>query len=173
VSLVVQGVVATVIFVTSLFLTLGGGQTTVQGAYDILVNLTVVVYFVPYLYLFVALIQLDRLRSSGSRLSTPGSREQASGMPEATAGSAESATGKSPTSEEREPSQDHTLARVWSWGLAVVGFVSTAIAVGLAFVPPPGTANTANYVLNLLLQTAVVMAGGVALFAISHRNSRG
>ena len=51
VALIVQGVIATLIFLASLFLTVGGGQTTVQDAYDILVNLTAVIYFVPYLYL--------------------------------------------------------------------------------------------------------------------------
>jgi glutamate:GABA antiporter len=60
VALIVQGVVATVLFLSSLFLTIGGGTTTVQESYDILVNLTIVIYFVPYLYLFVALFRLLR-----------------------------------------------------------------------------------------------------------------
>jgi amino acid transporter len=59
VSLIVQGAVSSLIFVSSLFLTFGG-QTSVQEAYDILVNLTILVYFVPYLYLFVALVRLER-----------------------------------------------------------------------------------------------------------------
>ena len=42
-----------------------------------------------------------------------------------------------------------------------MGFASTAIAVGLAFVPPAGTTNIANYVVNLLAQTAAVMGAGV------------
>jgi glutamate:GABA antiporter len=58
VSLVVQGVIATVVFLISVFLTVTGGQTTIQEAYDILVNLTILVSFVPYLYLFVAFIKL-------------------------------------------------------------------------------------------------------------------
>jgi glutamate:GABA antiporter len=60
VSLVVQGVVATAIFLVSVFLTVTGGRTTVQEAYDILVNLTILVYFIPYLYLFVAFLRLLR-----------------------------------------------------------------------------------------------------------------
>ena len=52
VALIAQGVIATLIFLSSLFLTIGGGTTTVQESYDILVNLTIVVYFVPYVYLF-------------------------------------------------------------------------------------------------------------------------
>ena len=60
-ALVVQGLVATAIFLLSLFVSITGGSTTIQEAYDILVNLTILVYFVPYLYLFPTLIRLRRL----------------------------------------------------------------------------------------------------------------
>jgi amino acid transporter len=40
------------------FLSVTGGQTSIQEAYDIMVNLTILVYFVPYLYLFAALVRL-------------------------------------------------------------------------------------------------------------------
>jgi len=58
VSLVVQGLVATVVFLVSVFFTVTGAQTTIQEAYDILVNLTILIYFIPYLYLFVAFVRL-------------------------------------------------------------------------------------------------------------------
>jgi amino acid transporter len=58
VALLAQGAIATLIFLSSLFLTIGGGTTTVQESYDILVNLTIVVYFVPYVYLFWGLMRL-------------------------------------------------------------------------------------------------------------------
>jgi amino acid transporter len=61
VALVVQGVVSSAILLTSLFFTIAGGQTTIQEAYDILVNLTIVIYFIPYLYLFPALVRLRRM----------------------------------------------------------------------------------------------------------------
>jgi hypothetical protein len=54
VSLLVQGAVSTAVFLFSVFLTVTGAQTTVQEAYDILVNLTILVYFIPYMYLFAA-----------------------------------------------------------------------------------------------------------------------
>ena len=60
VALVVQGVASTVIFLSSLFLTVGGASTTVQEAYDIMVNLTILIYFIPYLYLFATLVALRR-----------------------------------------------------------------------------------------------------------------
>jgi amino acid transporter len=58
VSLLVQGIVASVVFLVSVFLTITGGQTTIQEAYDILVNLTILIYFIPYLYLFATFIRL-------------------------------------------------------------------------------------------------------------------
>lgn len=58
VALIVQGIAATALFLTSVFLTLVGSRTTIQEAYDIMVNLTILIYFVPYLYLFAALPRL-------------------------------------------------------------------------------------------------------------------
>jgi amino acid transporter len=60
-AILVQGVVATAIFLASVFVSITGGSTTIQEAYDILVNLTILIYFVPYLYLFPALIRLRRM----------------------------------------------------------------------------------------------------------------
>ena len=63
-ALIMQGVAATAIFLLSLFVSITGGSTSIQEAYDILVNLTILVYFVPYLYLFPTLIRLRRLAGS-------------------------------------------------------------------------------------------------------------
>ncbi|HUF22908.1 MAG TPA: APC family permease [Vicinamibacterales bacterium] len=56
-ALVTQGVVSSLIFLASVYVS-AGGATSVQDAYDILVNLTILIYFVPYLYLFAALPKL-------------------------------------------------------------------------------------------------------------------
>ena len=58
VALIVQGIATTVLFLASVFLSVGGGETTIQEAYDIMVNLTILVYFLPYLYLFAAFLRL-------------------------------------------------------------------------------------------------------------------
>ena len=58
VALIVQGIATTVLFLASVFLSVGGGKTTIQEAYDIMVNLTILVYFLPYLYLFAAFLRL-------------------------------------------------------------------------------------------------------------------
>ena len=64
VALVVQGIAASVLFLASVFISIGGGQTTVQESYDIMVNLTILIYFVPYLYLFAAWIRLRRTEAT-------------------------------------------------------------------------------------------------------------
>lgn len=58
VALLIQGGAATLLFLASVFISIGGGQTSVQESYDILVNLTILIYFLPYLYLFGAWIRL-------------------------------------------------------------------------------------------------------------------
>lgn len=60
VALIVQSAAATVLFLASVVVSAGGGQTSVQEAYDIMVNLTILLYFVPYLYLFAAYLRLRR-----------------------------------------------------------------------------------------------------------------
>ncbi|MBI1872291.1 MAG: amino acid permease [Acidobacteria bacterium] len=74
VALVVQGLVASAIFLTSVFLTISGSQTTVQEAYDIMVNLTILIYFVPYLYLFIALVRLPTTDVAPDAVRLPGGR---------------------------------------------------------------------------------------------------
>jgi amino acid transporter len=58
VALIAQGVITTLIILGSLFLTLSGSQGSVQNAYDEMVNLTILIYFIPYAYLFVAVVWL-------------------------------------------------------------------------------------------------------------------
>jgi glutamate:GABA antiporter len=67
VALIVQAAVASGILLVSLFLHLGSGQTTLQEGYDVLVNLTILTYFVPYLYLFVAFVRLNRQAATPAR----------------------------------------------------------------------------------------------------------
>lgn len=75
IALIVQSAAASAIFLASLLVAIAGRTTSIQEAYDILVNLTIVIYFVPYLYLFGALVRLrhdaggneDELRIPGGR----------------------------------------------------------------------------------------------------------
>jgi amino acid transporter len=76
VALVVQGSASSVLFLISLFLPMGGGETTVREAYDLLFNLTILIYFVPYLYLFLALARLGgpSPKDTSPRFRIPGGR---------------------------------------------------------------------------------------------------
>ncbi len=77
VALIVQAIISSLILLVSLFFTIAGGQTTIQEAYDILVNLTIIIYFIPYLYLFPALVRLrkiDPVREGDEAVLVPGGR---------------------------------------------------------------------------------------------------
>src|SRR4029077_20792298 len=58
VALIVQSIGSSAIFLACLFFTVTGRSTSIQEAYDILVNLTILIYFIPYLYLFAAQVRL-------------------------------------------------------------------------------------------------------------------
>jgi amino acid transporter len=58
VALIVQSLAASAIFLASVFFSVAGRATSIQEAYDILVNLTILIYFIPYLYLFAAQVKL-------------------------------------------------------------------------------------------------------------------
>ena len=93
-----------------------------KGAYDALVAMSVVAYFVPFLFLFAATIRLGREAPPPGAFRVPGGR---------------------PVS---------TL-------LACVGFATTAISLGLAFVPPADARDRAFAFAKLLALTALLFAG--------------
>ena len=66
VVLVMQGIVSSAICLISVFFTFGGRRTSIQEAYDIMVNLTILIYFVPYVYLFLCLVKLRPEKGSAT-----------------------------------------------------------------------------------------------------------
>jgi glutamate:GABA antiporter len=62
VSLILMGVVATVFIVASL------ANTTVKSAYLLLTQLTLILFFIPYVYIFVVYLKLRRERTAGTLL---------------------------------------------------------------------------------------------------------
>ncbi len=133
VSLLAQGAAASLLFLASVFLTLTGAGTNVQEAYDILVNVTILIYFVPYLYLFPAALRLERGRAV-----------------------------------EAVPAVEFAFTvpggRPVLFGLAVLGFVATAVSVALVFIPPAGTTHVVNYETNLVAQSALILAIGAVFY---------
>ena len=56
----------------AVFIFLGQAGTSVKGAYDVLVSLGVITYFIPYLYLFAAMIKLQREPAGPDVIRVPG-----------------------------------------------------------------------------------------------------
>jgi amino acid transporter len=61
----------------ALFIFLGQAGTSVKGAYDVLVSLGVITYFIPYLYLFAAMIKLQREPAGPDVIRVPGGKQVA------------------------------------------------------------------------------------------------
>jgi amino acid transporter len=71
VALLLQAVIGGV------FAFLGQAGTSVKGAYDVLVSMGVITYFVPYLYLFAAMIKLQREPAGNEIIRVPGGKPTA------------------------------------------------------------------------------------------------
>ncbi len=56
----------------AVFIFLGQAGTSVKGAYDVLVSLGVIAYFIPYLYLFAAMIKLQHEPAAPDVIRVPG-----------------------------------------------------------------------------------------------------
>src|SRR5271169_4984654 len=57
-----------------IFIFLGQAGTSVKGAYDVLVSMTVITYFIPYLYLFAAMLKLQREPAGLEVIRVPGGK---------------------------------------------------------------------------------------------------
>jgi len=68
VSLLAQAAIA------GLFILLGQAGTTVKGAYDVLVSMAIISYFIPYLFMFAAMIRLQREPAGPEVIRVPGGR---------------------------------------------------------------------------------------------------
>ena len=68
VALVVQYAIGVV------FIFLGQAGTTVKGAYDVMASMTVITYFIPYLFVFAALIKLQREPAGLEVIRVPGGK---------------------------------------------------------------------------------------------------
>jgi glutamate:GABA antiporter len=56
------------------FIFLGQAGTTVKGAYDVLVSMGVITYFIPYLYLFAAMLKLQNEPAGPEVMRVPGGK---------------------------------------------------------------------------------------------------
>jgi amino acid transporter len=71
VSLLVQ------MFAGILFVFLGQAGTSVKGAYDVLVSMGIITYFIPYLYLFASMFKVQKERAGPEVIRVPGGKRVA------------------------------------------------------------------------------------------------
>jgi amino acid transporter len=109
--------------VSAVLIVLGQAGTSVRAANDVLVAMSVLTYFVPFLFLFAAMIRLQREPAGPEVMRVPGGRRVA--IP-----------------------------------LAVVGFLTTLISIGLATIPPADEQHPAIAVLKIVGGTVVLTAVG-------------
>ncbi|MEO8088917.1 MAG: APC family permease [Gemmatimonadales bacterium] len=74
VSLITQAGIA------ALFILLGQAGTTVKGAYDVLVSMAIISYFIPYLFMFASMIRLQREPAGPEVIRVPGGSPVAIGL---------------------------------------------------------------------------------------------
>ena len=74
ISLLVQAIVAAV------FILLGQAGTSVKGAYDVLVSMAIISYFIPYLFMFASMIRLQREPAGQDVIRVPGGRPAATSL---------------------------------------------------------------------------------------------
>jgi len=58
----------------AIFIFLGQAGTSVKGAYDVLVSMGVITYFIPYLYLFAAMLKLQSEPAGADVIRVPGGK---------------------------------------------------------------------------------------------------
>ena len=73
VALLVQAVIALV------FVFLGQAGTSVHGAYDALVSMGIIAYFIPFLFMFAAMIKLQREPAGPDVIRVPGGKRRCAG----------------------------------------------------------------------------------------------
>jgi amino acid transporter len=56
------------------FIFLGQAGTSIKGAYDVLVSMGVITYFIPFLYLFAAMYKLQREPAGAEVIRVPGGK---------------------------------------------------------------------------------------------------
>ena len=118
--------------IAGLFVFLGQAGTSVHGAYDALVSMSIIAYFIPFLFMFAAMITLQRDPAGPEVMRVPG------GQPVAIA-------------------------------LAALGFLTTAISIVLACVPPDDEPNKMLAVIKVVGSSVVLVALGAIVYGLGRR----
>jgi amino acid transporter len=126
VALLVQAAIAL------LFVFLGQAGTSVRGAYDALVSMGIIAYFIPFLFMFAAMIKLQREPAGPDVIRVPG-------------GSGVAVTA------------------------AALGFVTTAVSIVLACIPPDEEPDKTLAVVKVVGLSLLLVLVGVAVYLNGRR----
>ena len=126
VALLVQAAIAAV------FIFLGQAGTNVRGAYDALVSMGIIAYFIPFLFMFAAMIVLQKEPAGPDVMRVPGGRPVA----------------------------------VF---LGALGFVTTAVSIVLACVPPDDEPNKTLAVVKVVGSSLVLVGIGAIIYWLGSR----
>jgi glutamate:GABA antiporter len=137
-----------------LFIFLAQPGTSVNGAYNVLVAISVVVTMVPFLFLFASLIRLE---------SVPPSTDDAPLDPSSplTSSSNKNLVDAKPF---RVPG-----GRLVAIALASIGFLTATFSVALSLIPDPAEPHKFLYLVKTLGCTAVLIGVGLVLFSFGRR----
>ena len=108
--------------ISAVFVLLGQAGTSVGGAYDVLISMSVITYFIPFLFMFAAMIRLQRGRAVAT-------------------------------------------------ALAAGGFLTTAVSIALAAVPPVDEPNKPLAVTKIVGLSLVLVTIGVVVYALGRRRA--
>jgi amino acid transporter len=118
--------------IAAVFIFLGQAGTSVEGAYNVLVSMSVIAYFIPYLFMFAAMMKMQREPAGPQVIRVPG------GSPVAIV-------------------------------LAVVGFTTATIAIGLSMVPAENEPNKPLAIIKIVGLSAATILFGVILYVAGRR----
>jgi glutamate:GABA antiporter len=130
---------------------LGQAGTTVRGAYDALISWTVLTYFIPYLFLFAAMIRVQTRVQTGER--GPDAKQRDADRPRN--GSIRRVPGGRPV----------------GLVLGAVGLASTALTIVLSVIPTDNP-NPVLAMAKTIGGTVVLLGAGVVVFALGARSKR-
>ena len=130
VALLVQGILAAV------FILAATQGSTVKAAYLKLANATLIIYFLPYLYMFASAIRLrETIAEAPGAVPVPG-------------------------------------GRIGSLFVNGLGFLTTAVAIVLALIPPADTPNRTSFFLEVFVGSFGFLAAGLVLYALAERRRK-
>ncbi|MBK5186653.1 MAG: APC family permease [Gemmatimonadaceae bacterium] len=118
VALLVQAAIA------ALFIFAGQAGTTVVGAYNVLVSMSVIAFFIPYLFMFGAMIKLQREPAGAEVIRVPGGSPVAIALAGIGFSTTTISIGLSMLPADDEPNKPLAVAKV-------IGLTAAMIAVGV------------------------------------------